>query len=76
MDAYFVLADSHAKSALRDVAFSARPDAPVLPYVAPRRRVRKLVARLSGGSHGLHQPTAARPARHARAPGRIVGWHE
>jgi hypothetical protein len=76
MDAYFVLAESHAKSTPRDVAFSARPDAPVLPYVAPRRPVRRFVGWLRGGSHGLHRPTAARPARQARAPGRIVGWHE
>ena len=73
MDAYFVLADTHAKSALHDVAFSARPDAPVLPYVAPRRRVRGLVASIRSATHRSHD---GRSARHARAPGRIVGWHE
>jgi hypothetical protein len=77
MDAYFLLAEAHAKSALHDVAFSARPDAPVLPYVAPRHRARRLAAWISGrsprrlpGSNTAHSP------RHARAPGRIVGWHE
>jgi hypothetical protein len=73
MDAYFVLADAHATSVLHDVAFSARPDAPVLPYVAPRRRLRRTLAWLRGATHRSHD---ARTARHARAPGRIVGWHE
>ena len=45
------------------VAFSALPDAPVQPYVEPRRRIRKMIA-------SFHRPerrptVAVRPARYS-----------
>ena len=37
MDAFSVLADQHAQQSRHDLAFSALPDAPVLPYTEPRQ---------------------------------------
>ncbi|MCU1358901.1 MAG: hypothetical protein JWN99_190 [Ilumatobacteraceae bacterium] len=55
MDAFFILADQHAKTTLHDVGHSALPNAPVLPYVEPRHRMRRLVAAArSAASHGPH----------------------
>jgi hypothetical protein len=56
-DLYSMRTSAHA------AAFSALPNAPVLPYVEPRRRVRNLVA-------SLHRPPreptiAVRPARYS-----------
>jgi hypothetical protein len=67
MDAFFILADQHAKSALHDVAYSALPNAPVLPYVEPRRRMRRAVASIRGVR--VHRPRAlmTRSAGAARA---------
>ena len=60
MDTFFVLADTNIRStSYRDVAFSARPDAPVLPYVQPRHRMRRLV----GAAQALRRssPSTRRP---------------
>ena len=43
MESFTTLGDMYAKSRLHDVAFSALPDAPVQPYVEPRRRTRRLI---------------------------------
>ena len=48
MDPHFVLADRYARSNRNDLAFSALPDAPVLPYVAPRHRFRAVIGAASG----------------------------
>ena len=48
MDAHFVLADTYARSNRNDLAFSALPDAPVLPYVAPRHRLRAMTTAVAG----------------------------
>jgi len=65
MDAYFVLADSYAKSNRNDLAFSALPDAPVLPYVAPRRRLHALGVAVSGVAHRM--PRLRHGPRHNQA---------
>ena len=41
-----VLADLYAQGALHRTAYSALPDAPVQPYVEPRRRVRRALTAL------------------------------
>ncbi len=41
MEPFFALADKFTQSSLHKVAYSALPDAPVQPYVEPRRRVRR-----------------------------------
>ena len=53
MDAHFVLADSYARSNRNDLAFSALPDAPVLPYVQPRRRLRSIGWRARRGCDAM-----------------------
>ena len=65
MDAHFVLADSYARSNRNDLAFSALPDAPVLPYVEPRRRVRALGSIVSGVSQRF--PRLRHGPRHSEA---------
>jgi hypothetical protein len=67
MDAHFALADSYARSNRNDLAFSALPDAPVLPYVAPRHRVRGIVAHLRDGTSRVHAPAIRRRHRHSEA---------
>lgn len=63
MDTFFVLADTNARStSSTDVAFSARPNAPVLPYVPPRHRMRHLIGvaqSLGRGQRVEHRPTEA-----------------
>ena len=41
MEPFFNLADKFTQSTLHGVAYSALPDAPVLPYVEPRLRNRR-----------------------------------
>ena len=53
MDTQFVLADSFARANRNDLAFSALPDAPVLPYVARRRRLHALGTAVSGLGHRI-----------------------
>jgi hypothetical protein len=54
MESYLVLADSFSKTSLHKVAYSALPNAPVQPYVEPRRVLRRLIAAL--------RPTVRPPA--------------
>jgi len=64
MEPFHAVADMYSKNSLHHhVAFSALPDAPVQPYVEPRRRFRKMVA-------SIHRPArrptiAVRPARYS-----------
>jgi hypothetical protein len=62
MDTSFVLADSFAQSA-NDLAFSALPNAPVLPYVAPRHRIRRFLDTVGDLSDRLHIPLPGAPRR-------------
>jgi hypothetical protein len=73
MDAHFVVAEAHARTPLHDLAFSARPDAPVLPYVAPRHRMRGFAAWIRGSSRTTH---VVRSRRQPRVQARIVGCRE
>ena len=63
MEPFHAVADLYSKTSLHKVAYSAMPDAPVQPYVEPRRRFRKMVA-------SIHRPArrptiAVRPARYS-----------
>jgi len=42
MESFATLGNMYAKSTLHKVAYSALPDAPVQPYIEPRRRLRRL----------------------------------
>ncbi len=44
MEPFFNLANQFTQNSLHGVATSALPNAPVQPYTAPRRRIRKLLA--------------------------------
>jgi len=65
MDAHFVLADTYARSNRNDLAFSALPDAPVLPYVAPRHRLRAMTTAVAGLGHRI--PRLRHGPRHTEA---------
>jgi hypothetical protein len=54
MESFFVLADQVSRTSLHSVANSALPNAPVLPYVEPRRRMRRLIA---GIRHPVRHPS-------------------
>jgi len=63
MEPFHAVADLYSKNSSHHVAFSALPDAPVQPYVEPRRRIRKMIA-------SFHRPerrptVAVRPARYS-----------
>jgi hypothetical protein len=64
MEPIHAVADLYSKTSLHKVAYSALPDAPVLPYVAPRRRIRRMFA-------AIHRPArrptvaAVRPTRYS-----------
>ena len=63
MEPFHAVADLYSKTSLHKVAYSALPDAPVQPYVEPRRRFRKLVASMQ---RSARRPTVAvRPARYS-----------
>ena len=66
MDALQYLAIAGAQRA--DVAFSALPDAPTVPFVDGPRRVRRARAALSGALHTLADNVAPTPA----PPRRVV----
>jgi len=42
MESFATIGNMYAKSTLNKVAYSALPDAPVQPYIEPRRRLRRL----------------------------------
>jgi hypothetical protein len=63
MEPIHAAANLYSKTSLHQVANSALPDAPVLPYVEPRRRIRGLVASLR---RPARRPTlAVRPTRYS-----------
>ena len=63
MPPYGVLADLYAQSALHRTAYSALPDAPVQPYVEPRRNLRRVFTALSSTFRPL--PSFRVTRRHA-----------
>lgn len=73
MDAFFVLADTAARSAASgDLAFSALPHAPVRPIVEPRRQVRaarRVARRVRGLVTGWGHTRVPRSARIGAWPG-------
>jgi hypothetical protein len=58
------LADLYAQGALHRTAYSALPDAPVQPYVEPRRRLRRVLTALAGAPSRL--PSRPITRRHAQ----------
>lgn len=64
MDPTFVLAELRAQGSLHALAYSARPDAPVLPIPARRRFAR--LGRLAR----LGEPRPSQPPSTARTPRR------
>jgi len=60
---YGALAHMYAQGALHRTAYSALPDAPVQPYVEPRRRLRRALAAFKVASR--HVPSVAITRRHA-----------
>jgi hypothetical protein len=58
-----VLADLYAQGALQRTVYSALPDAPVQPYVEPRRRVRRVLVALASLPRRL--PSLPITRRHA-----------
>jgi hypothetical protein len=63
MESFFTLADQVSRTSLHSLADSALPNAPVLPYVEPRRRVRRMIA---GFRHSIRRPAIhIRPARYS-----------
>jgi hypothetical protein len=63
MESFIALADLISQSSLHDVAYSALPNAPVLPYAEPRRRARRLIATLRSTIPRRHE-ISMRPARY------------
>ncbi|MEP7112904.1 MAG: hypothetical protein ABI862_06535 [Ilumatobacteraceae bacterium] len=63
MEPFHAIADLYSKRSLHGVAYSALPDAPVQPYVEPRRRLRRMVASI----HRSARPSVIdlRPARYS-----------
>jgi hypothetical protein len=63
MEPFHAIADLYSKTSLHGVAYSALPDAPVQPYVEPRRRIRRVLT-------SIHRPARRpvidlRPARYS-----------
>jgi len=58
MESFTHLGNMYAQSTLHKVAYSALPDAPVQPYIEPRRRLRRLMGAIR---HPIGQRTQ-RPA--------------
>jgi hypothetical protein len=67
MESFTTLGNMYAQSTLHKVAYSALPDAPVQPYIEPRRRMRRLIGAIR---HPVARWTTrpelvVRPARYA-----------
>ena len=67
MESFTTLGNMYAQSTLHKVAYSALPDAPVQPYIEPRRRLRRLIGAIRHPvARWTHRPAiAVRPARYA-----------
>ena len=62
MEAFTTITDQYVRTSAHHLANSALPNAPVLPYVEPRRRVRRLFAAIR---HPVARPVITmRPARY------------
>jgi hypothetical protein len=60
MEAFTTLTDQYVRSSAHHLANSALPHAPVLPYIEPRRRLRRLLGTIR---HPVARPVIAmRPA--------------
>lgn len=63
MDPFHAVAEMYAKRNVHGVAYSALPNAPVLPYTEPRHRLRRVATLLR---RARHRPAVAlRPARYS-----------
>ena len=63
MESFTTITDQYVRTSAHRLANSALPNAPVLPYVEPRRRVRQLVAAIR---HPVARPViTVRPARYS-----------
>jgi hypothetical protein len=60
MESFTHLGNMYAQSTLHKVAYSALPDAPVQPYIEPRRRLRRLMGSIRHPIGGrAHTPAMA-----------------
>jgi hypothetical protein len=67
MESFTTLGNMYAQSTLHKVAYSALPDAPVQPYIEPRRRLRRLTGAIRHPvARRAHRPAVA--LRAARYP--------
>jgi len=63
MEPIHAIADLYTRTALNDVAHSALPNAPVLPYVESRHRIRRVFSMFR---RPIRRPVAQmRPARYS-----------
>lgn len=63
MESFTTITNQYVRTSAHHLANSALPNAPVLPYVEPRRRVRRLFAAIR---HPVSRPVIAmRPARYS-----------
>jgi hypothetical protein len=63
MEPIRAIADLYTRTALNDVARSALPNAPVLPYVESRRRIRRMITAFR---RPIRRPAVQmRPARYS-----------
>ena len=63
MESFATITNQYVRNSAHDLANSALPNAPVLPYVEPRRRIRRLVGTIR---HPVARPAIAmRPARYS-----------
>jgi hypothetical protein len=63
MESFTTITNQYVRSSAHQLANSALPDAPVLPYVEPRRRIRRLFGTIR---HPVSRPVIAmRQARYS-----------
>ena len=63
MESFTTITNQYVRTSAHHLANSALPNAPVLPYVEPRRRIRRLFATIR---HPVSRPVIAmRPARYS-----------
>ncbi len=63
MESFTTITNQYMRNSAHGLANSALPNAPVLPYVEPARRIRRLLATIR---HPVARPTIAmRPARYS-----------
>jgi hypothetical protein len=63
MESIHAIAELYTRTALNDIAHSALPNAPVLPYVEPRHRIRRAITSFR---RPIRRPVAQiQPARYS-----------